>query len=86
MRNRIAVQKLSQFFGDPGRKVGYSKSSLFVLGGGILLFTLSWLGGCSSSPQSTSDPTKEEVQTDSDRFFKNLEKEEAKKEEKDGNP
>jgi len=86
MRNLIAVQKLSQFFRNPERTVRYSKSSIFLLGGVVFLLNLSWLGGCSSSPQSTSDPTKEEVQTDSDRFFKNVEKEEVKKETKEGNP
>lgn len=86
MGNFMAVQKLSQFFRKPGRNVRFSTSSIFFLGGVIFLLSLSWLGGCSSSPQSTSDPTKEEVQTDSDRFFKNLDKEEAKKEAKDANP
>jgi hypothetical protein len=86
MRNFMAVQKFSQFFRNPGRNVRHSKSSIFLLGIVVLLLNLSWLGGCSSSPKSTSDPTKEEVQTDSDRFFKNLEKEEAKKETQEGKP
>ncbi|UCE62526.1 MAG: hypothetical protein JSU59_06430 [Nitrospirota bacterium] len=89
MGNLNSVQKLSQFSqnpGKPGKNMRSSISSIFLMGGVFFLLTLSWLGGCSSSPKSTSDPTKEEVQTDSDRFFKNLEKEETKKEAKDAKP
>jgi hypothetical protein len=75
MRNPTAIQIPSP-----------SKSSIFLAGGIVFLLATSWLGGCSSPPQSTSDPSKQEVQGDSDRFFKHLEKEEAKKEAKEANP
>lgn len=64
----------------------FSKSSIWLLAGVMFLLTVSLLGGCSSSPESTADPTKEEVQTDSDRFFRHLEKEEEKKEPKEAKP
>jgi hypothetical protein len=86
MRNATAIQMLSQFFWYPRKEEGYSKSSLYLVGGMVLFLVTVWLGGCSSPPKSTSDPSKQEVQTDSDRFFKNLEKEETKKEAKEANP
>jgi len=86
MRNSSAIQKPSQFFWNRGREVRHSRSSIFLLGGIVFLLATCWLGGCSSTPKSTSDPSKQEVQGDSDRFFKNLEKEEAKKEAKEANP
>ena len=64
----------------PRNKTGYSKPALYFLGGILLIIGTFWVGGCSSNSKPTSDPTKQEVQTDSDRFFKKLEKEEAKKE------
>ena len=86
MRKFMTVQTFSRFLWNPGKNMRYSKSSIFLWGGVIILLNLFWLGGCSSSPKATSDPTKEEVQTDSDRFFKNLDKEEAKKDAKDAKP
>jgi len=72
MRNSSAIQKPSQFFWNRGREVRHSRSSIFLLGGIVFLLATCWLGGCSSTPKSTSDPSKQEVQGDSDRFFKNL--------------
>ena len=92
MRKFMVVQNRRQCFWNPGnpgkagKSLRSSKSSIFLMGGMIVLLNFAWLGGCSSSPTSTSDPTKEEVQTDSDRMFKNLEKEEVKKESKEDYP
>lgn len=86
MRKLMAIRNLTQYRRNPGGKARDLKSSVFFWGGVLFLCTVPWLGGCSSSPKPKSDPTKEEVQTDSDRFFKNLEKEESKKETKEEYP
>ena len=86
MINVFAMPNLRQFNRNPGSEGRFSQFSIWLLGGAIFLLTFSLLGGCSSNPESTPDPTKEEVQTDSDRFFRHLEKEEAKKEPKEAKP
>ncbi|MDX1411740.1 MAG: hypothetical protein R3351_06255 [Nitrospirales bacterium] len=86
MINVSAMPKLRRCNKNAGSEGGFSKFSIWFLGGAMLLVTFSLLGGCSSSPESAADPTREEVQTDSDRFFKHLEKEEAKKEPKEAKP
>ena len=82
MSKSNTIQKPSQFFWKPKREGQHSQSSIFFLAGIVFFIAISGLGGCSSSPPPTPDPSKQEVQADSDRFFKNLEKEETKKESK----
>ena len=86
MRNFIVNRVFRPRNRYSGPEKRYSKSSLYLVGGMVLVFASGWVVGCSSSPQSPPNPTKQEVQTDSDRFFKNLEKEEEKKDEKEAKP
>ena len=51
-----------------------------------LVLSASWLVGCSSPPEAGPVPSKQEIQSDADRFFNKMEKEEAKKEAKEANP
>ncbi|MCA9498054.1 MAG: hypothetical protein KC588_02550 [Nitrospira sp.] len=43
--------------------------SVFLMGGMMV--------GCSSAPQPQSDPSKKDIQQDSDRFFKKMGQEEG---------
>jgi len=43
----------------------------------FLLLTGMWLVSCSSAPEPQPEPSKKEVQQDSDRFFHKMGKEEA---------
>ena len=59
-------------------------TSLTLVGLGLVLTTS--LVGCSSPPEAGPVPSKQEIQSDSDRFFNKMEKEEAKKEAKEVKP
>ena len=56
-----------------------------LVGVGIVLGS-SLMGGCSSPPEAGPVPSKQEIQSDADRFFNKMEKEEAKKEAKEAKP
>ena len=66
------------------RKV-FNPITLMLAGVGMVLGT-SLLGGCSSPPEAGPVPSKQEIQSDADRFFNTMEKEEAKKEAKESKP
>ena len=62
------------------------KTAARTLAGVGLVLSASWLVGCSSTPEAGPDPSKQEIQSDADRFFNKMEKEEAKKEAKEAKP
>ena len=62
------------------------KTAARTLSGVGLLLSASWLVGCSSPPEAGPVPSKQEIQSDADRFFNKMEKEEAKKEAKEAQP
>ena len=62
------------------------KMAARVLMGVGLVLSASLMGGCSSPPEGGPDPSKQEIQSDADRFFNKMEKEEAKKEAKEAKP
>ena len=65
----------------PGRAGRSSKGWCLKTIGIILVMPCSlWFLGCSSPPEPTPEPSKEEIRSDADRFFKKLEKEEETKE------
>ena len=70
---------------NPGRGhlIKTTAWTLAVLG---LALNASLLVGCSSPPEAGPVPSKQEIQSDSDRFFNKMEKEEAKHEAKDAKP
>ena len=60
-------------------------TSVTLMGIGLVL-TASWMAGCSTPPEAGPVPSKQEIQSDADRFFNKMEKEEAKKEAKEAKP
>ena len=64
------------------REAGSFTSSTLVAGA-IVLIGFFLVSACSSTPKVASDPSKQEVQGDADRFFNTMEKEEVKKESKE---
>ena len=62
------------------------KSTSVTLMGIGLVLAGSWMVGCSSPPETGPVPSKQEIQSDADRFFLKMEKEEAKKEGKETKP
>ena len=86
MRHSNSHQKAGNFSGDFRRPTQKLNSTISVVGGAVFLLGVFWMGGCSSAPKAQSDPSKQEVQADSDRFFMKMEKEEAKKEGQDAKP
>lgn len=80
------VRSFGQSFWNPSGESHDLKSAILIVGMTILLFTGPAIWGCSSSPKSSTDPSKQEIQGDADRFFNKMEKEEAKKEAKEAGP
>lgn len=54
--------------------IGFAIRRMLLAG---LLLTGMFLVGCSSAPEPQPEPSKKEVQQDSDRFFEKMKKEES---------
>ena len=79
------LQKIDRGMRNPERG-NLVKTSVVTLVGVGLVLNAAWLVGCSSHPETGPVPSKQEIQSDSDRFFNKMEKEEAKKEAPKANP
>lgn len=62
------------------------KTATRILAGVGLLLGVAWMVGCSSPPETGPVQSKQEIQSDADRFFLKMDKEEAKKEAKEAKP
>ena len=79
------LKKTDRGMRNPERGNLVKTAALTLVGVGLVL-NASWLVGCSSPPETGPVPSKQEIQSDSDRFFNKMEKEEAKKEAPKANP
>ena len=60
--------------------MSWTNSTTFATGMMLCTFlTGGMLMGCSSTPEPPSEPSKQEIRTDSDRFFQRMGQEEGKK-------
>lgn len=86
MSNTTSIKKSPIVHRKPPTGAKCLSSTFPIIFGVLYLLVVSWVWGCSSAPEATGDPSKQEIQSDADRFFLKMEKEEAKKDAKDAQP